>query len=246
MRYSALLAGLVLPSVLLAACQAAESSQAPAQRDAGQRHAERRAAPAAPRPDIVPRRSWHADERLVREHASYTGKVRAVFIHHTNDSNTYDCADVPRMLQALQQDHVGRGWDDLGYNFLVDRCGNVYEGRSGGSDRPVRGAHTKGFNVDTVGIGAIGDFEGDQPVPRAMLKSIASVAAWKLRPGADPHGRTRLKSASDASRFDKGTRTSFHVIAGHRDAYQTTCPGAALYRELPQLRDMVVRLRSRE
>lgn len=201
--------------------------------------------PGAPRPEIVPRSGWHADEEAAREHDSSTGRVRTVFIHHTNQPNDYDCSQVPRMLRMLEADHVRRGWDDLGYNFIVDRCGTIYEGRAGGLDGSVEGAHTKGFNAHSLGVAALGSFEEGRRVPGAMVDSIAALAAWKLRPGIDPRGRTRMVSSSDASRFDKGHRARFHVISGHRDAYTTTCPGKALYGKLGEIRGKVERLRER-
>ncbi|MFD7860762.1 peptidoglycan recognition protein [Streptomyces sp. NPDC059783] len=201
-------------------------------------------APGVPQPTIVTRADWHADEGMVREHAVYTGAVRAVFIHHTGESNAYDCADVPQMLRAVEEAHIkGNGWDDIGYNFLVDRCGTIYEGRAGGITRPVRGAHTTGFNADSVGIAVLGNYGRGTKVPRALVRALAEVAAWKLRPGSDPRGTVRLVSTNDASRYRKGEAAVLHVISGHRDAYQTNCPGEALYAALPEIRDEAAALR---
>ncbi|WP_406095073.1 peptidoglycan recognition protein [Streptomyces sp. NBC_01013] len=197
-----------------------------------------------PQPTIVTRAGWHANEGMVREHAVYTGAVRAVFVHHTGESNTYDCADVPRMLRAVEEAHIkGNGWDDIGYNFLVDRCGTIYEGRAGGITRQVRGAHTTGFNADSVGIAVLGNYGRGARVPKAIVRALAEVAAWKLRPGADPRGTVRLVSTNDASRYPKGKAAVLHVISGHRDAYQTNCPGEALYAELPAIRAAAAALR---
>ncbi|AXK31447.1 N-acetylmuramoyl-L-alanine amidase [Streptomyces armeniacus] len=202
------------------------------------------ARPAAARPDLVSRAEWGADERLVRERSKPVATVSAVFIHHTGHANDYDCADTPRMLRSLQAEHVRRmGWDDMGYNFVVDRCGTVYEGRGDGTGRALRGAHTTGFNTRSVGIGALGDFGAGAHVPRAMLEAIAAVAAWKLRPGADPHGRVRLVSTNSDSRYHEGSAARFDVITGHRDGFETDCPGDALYGQLPALRDEVARRR---
>jgi len=212
-------------------------------RQHGQARADTR--PGAPRPEIVPRSDWNADEDMVRERASSLNGVRTVFIHHTNQPNDYDCSDVPRKLRMLEADHIRRGWDDLGYNFVIDRCGTIYEGRSGGLSRSVEGAHTKGFNSHSLGIAALGTFEEGQKVPQPMVDSIAALAAWKLEPGIDPRGRTRMVSSSDESRFDKGEKAKFDVIAGHRDAYETTCPGRALYDKLGEVRKKVARLRER-
>ncbi len=198
----------------------------------------------APRPAIVSRADWRADESMVRERARYTGPASAVFVHHTGHPNGYDCDDVPAMLRALEVEHVkGEGWDDIGYNFVVDRCGTIYEGRAGGIGRPVYGAHTKGFNRNSVGVAALGTYGEGVEVPRALIEGIAKVAAWKLRPGTDPRGTVRLVSTNDESRYDKGEAATFHVVSGHRDSHQTDCPGQALYDLLPVIRDEVARLR---
>ncbi|MFC4495294.1 peptidoglycan recognition protein [Streptomyces ovatisporus] len=201
--------------------------------------------PGVPRPEVVPRSGWNADEEMVRESASPLGGVRSVFIHHTNQPNDYECSDVPRLLRMLEKDHIQRGWDDLGYNFIVDRCGKVYEGRAGGLTRSVEGAHTKGFNAHSIGIAAVGTFREGQRVPEPMVDSIAALAAWKLQRGSDPLGRTRMTSSSDASRFDKGRKAELHVISGHVDAYTTDCPGPALYDKLGEIRKKAHRLRAR-
>ncbi|WP_329129080.1 N-acetylmuramoyl-L-alanine amidase [Streptomyces sp. NBC_01476] len=199
------------------------------------------------RPVVIGRSTWHADEKSVHGKPQYDRSVKAIFIHHTDNPNDYDCkTDVPAMLLAIEETHIhDMGWDDLGYNFIVDRCGNIYEGRAGGVDRDVRGAHTEGFNVDTVGVAALGNFGKGQKVPRPMLEAIASIAAWKLDPGIDPRGRVRLVSSNDESRFPKGKAVMLHAISGHRDAYETTCPGDALYAKLPWIRDAAARLRAK-
>jgi uncharacterized protein with LGFP repeats len=200
--------------------------------------------PAVLRPAIVLRGAWHADELTVRDKPVYDATVRAVFIHHTDNPNSYDCkADVPAMLLAMEQRHIALGWDDLGYNFVVDRCGTIYEGRAGGVDRAVRGAHSEGFNTGTVGIAALGDFGEGQAVPRPMLQSIAAIAAWKLDPAVDATGRVRLVSSNGSSRYPRGTPVELNAISGHRDVYQTDCPGSALYAALPWIRRTAARLR---
>jgi hypothetical protein len=204
--------------------------------------AERR--PAAPRPAVVGRGEWGADDSLRDDPVTYTGAARAVFVHHTGHPDDYDCADAPSMLRAMYADHVLRlGWDDLGYNFVVDKCGTIYEGRAGGIDRFVLGAHTTGFNHDSVGIAALGDFGFAGAVPEPLLESVAKIAAWKLRPGADPRGRVRLVSSNDASRVPEGTAAEVDVIAGHRDIFYTHCPGDVIYAALPEIRARTDRLR---
>ncbi|MGV9338157.1 peptidoglycan recognition protein family protein [Streptomyces sp. NPDC003688] len=202
----------------------------------------------APRPVIVPRSVWlDATARHEQPAPRYDDKVVAVFVHHTDSPNGYDCADAPRIIRALYAGQTGsRHWDDIGYSFLVDRCGTVYEGRAGGVDRPVTGAHTQGFNHRTAGIAALGTFTAGVPVPRAMTDAIAAVAAWKLGlAGIDPRSHVRLVSSNGLSRYKAGTAASLPALAGHNDGYQTSCPGAALSARLPEIRNAAARLQGR-
>ncbi|WP_329194926.1 peptidoglycan recognition protein family protein [Streptomyces sp. NBC_01435] len=201
----------------------------------------------APRPAIVSRTQWQADETKRDRNAHYAGGVRAVFVHHTDTPNGYDCADVPRTLRDLYTGQTrDRGWGDFGYNFLVDRCGTIYEGRAGGADRPVIGAHTLGFNQGTTGIAAIGTFGPGAPVPAAMERAIAALAAWKLGlGGVDPADKVGLTSTNDNSRYAKGTSAWFDAISGHRDGFATNCPGEALFARLPAIRKLAASLQGR-
>ncbi|MGW0605604.1 peptidoglycan recognition protein family protein [Streptomyces sp. NPDC002644] len=216
----------------------------------------------APEPPVMPRSSWlrPGDEGHAREAGQdpggrpskqpppkYDDKVVAVFVHHTDSPNGYDCADAPAIIRRITADQTaGRHWDDIGYNFLVDRCGTIYEGRAGGSDRPVTGAHTQGFNHRTMGVAAIGTFTQGAEVPEAMTEAIARLAAWKLGlSDVDPRGDVRLVSSNDKSRFDKGEAAVLPAIAGHDDGYRTDCPGAALKAHLPLIRERAAQLQGR-
>ncbi|HZF88832.1 peptidoglycan recognition protein [Streptomyces sp.] len=222
--------------------------------EAVQEHADHRSATAratgthtAPRPPIVPRSAWLAETPPGQPPPRYDDTVVAVFVHHTDSPNAYSCAETPRIIRYLHAGQTGvRRWDDIGYNFLVDRCGVIYEGRAGGVDRPVTGAHTQGFNHRTVGIAAIGTFTAGVEVPRVMTDAIAALAAWKLGPsGTDPRARVRLVSSHSGSRYAAGTRAGLPAVAGHGDGYMTSCPGAALTARLPEIRDLAARLQNR-
>ncbi|MFG2607889.1 peptidoglycan recognition protein [Streptomyces sp. NPDC048514] len=206
------------------------------------------AAHRATRPPIVPRTAW-LDRATARSQPPprYDDRVVAVFLHHTDSPNDYDCADAPRVIRHLYAGQTGdRSWDDIGYNFLVDRCGTVYEGRAGGVDRPVTGAHSQGFNHRTAGIAAIGTFTAGVPVPRAMTDAIAAVAAWKLGlAGVDPQSRVLLVSSNGRSRYKTGTPTTMPALAAHKDGFMTSCPGAALTARLPEIRATAARLQGR-
>ncbi|WP_399120394.1 peptidoglycan recognition protein [Streptomyces sp. KM273126] len=199
------------------------------------------------RPPIVPRAQWLGDAERSQSPARYDDRVLAVFVHHTNSPNDYDCVDTPRTLRRMYAEQTGRrDWNDIGYNFLVDRCGTIYEGRAGGVDRPVTGAHTQGFNHRTAGIAAIGTFTAGLPVPRAMTDAIAALTAWKLGlADVDPRGGVRLVSSNDGSRYPAGTAVLLPALAGHSDGYLTSCPGAALGQRLPALRETAAGLQGR-
>jgi hypothetical protein len=206
------------------------------------------AAHPAARPRIVPRSAWLTGAvPRPQPPPRYDDKVVAVFVHHTDSPNGYDCADAPRVIRHLYAGQTGsRDWDDIGYNFLVDRCGTIYEGRAGGADRPVTGAHTQGFNHRTAGIAALGTFTVGVPVPQPMIDAIAALAAWKLgMAGVDPRATVRLTSSNSHSRYAAGATAALPALAGHKDGYMTSCPGAALSARLPEIRDKAARLQGR-
>jgi N-acetylmuramoyl-L-alanine amidase len=126
---------------------------------------------------------------------------------------------------------------DVGYQFLVDRYGQIFEGRAGGADRPVIGAQAGGFNTDSFGVSAIGDFTSATP-PSGMLSQISRVLGWKLGlHGRDPQGRTQLSSAGgDATQHPAGTVVPLNVVSGHHDVDLTSCP-IGLYDYLPSMRE---------
>ena len=205
------------------------------------------AAHTAPRPPIVPREVWVGDARREQPPPRYDDKVIAVFVHHTDSPNDYDCAEAPAQIRNLYEGQTSaRDWDDIGYNFLVDRCGTIYEGRAGGPGRPVTGAHTLGFNHRTTGIAALGTFTAGVPVPPAMERAIAELAAWKLGlSGTDPRSDVRLVSSNGGSRYAVGATAMLPALAGHSDGFMTSCPGAALQARLPRIREMAAELQDR-
>ncbi|MFF9402831.1 N-acetylmuramoyl-L-alanine amidase [Streptomyces sp. NPDC014744] len=197
-----------------------------------------------PKPPIVTRAGWGADESMSPEAPEYLNGVKAVFVHHTAETNNYSCADSAAIVRGLYAYHVkANGWKDLGYNFVVDKCGTVFEGRKGGVDRPVFGAHTYGFNRDTAGIAVIGTYT-DAAAPTAATTAVARVAAWKLgQYKVDPAGTTTLTAGATGgnfagTRFTSGTAYTFNTVSGHRDGFNTQCPGTKLYGQLPAIRSL--------
>jgi len=192
------------------------------------------------KPTIVTRAQWGADESLRPAGCTprYSSTIKAGLVHHTVNTNTYAAGDSAALVRGIYAYHVnGNGWCDVGYNFLVDRFGQRFEGRFGGMDRPVVGAHAGGFNTDTFGVAGIGDFSTATPAD-PMLTSMASILGWKLGlHGRDPLGKTTVTSAGGpATGYAAGTPVTIGVVSGHRDVDLTECPGATLYARLGVLR----------
>ena len=192
--------------------------------------------PARPVPRMVTRAGWGANESIVKDSPEYTGPIDVFFVHHTASGNGYSCAQSPGIVRGIQAYQVrSRGWDDIGYNFLIDKCGTIFEGRAGGVGRSVLGAHTLGFNANASAIAVIGNYDAIG-VSRTVRTSIAAVAAYKLGAyGHAPNGRVVLTSGG-SDRFAKGQRVVLNRISGHRDTGRTECPGTSLYAQLPAIR----------
>ena len=195
-----------------------------------------RALQAAPdQPEIVSRAGWGADETLRRGDTRYANATQMIFVHHTDTPNGYSPDDVPTIIRSIHTYHVrSNGWKDIGYNFLVDSFGRVFEGRAGGIDKPVIGAQTGGFNTGTVGIAVIGD--GDtQGLTTATREALTKFVAWRLDVAhVDPLGRATLVSGGN-DRYAAGRSATFRVVSGHRDALSTACPGAQIAPELDSI-----------
>lgn len=197
-------------------------------------------------PPIVSRDDWGGNELLRRNQPRYAPAVRLVIVHHTATPNDYTPDQAAAIVRGIDIYHVRtNGWNDIGYNFLVDKCGNIYEGRAGGVAKPVLGAHTLGFNTDSMGIAVLGSFGSAKP-SKAALDAVARLTAWKLGLwGADPRGTTYLTSGG-GNLHRKGKNVRLNVISGHRDGFATQCPGRRLYRELGTIRSSAARYQGRQ
>jgi uncharacterized protein with LGFP repeats len=192
------------------------------------------------RPEIVSRRRWGAGDCRPRTGAS-RGRVRVAFVHHTVTANAYTRSEAKSMVLGICRYHRNvNGWNDIGYNFLVDRFGRIFEGRRGGIRRAVVGAHTEGFNAQSTGVAALGTFSSRR-LPGPAVRQLAQLIRWKLKQhGAGTGGRPRLTSAGGSTnRYRAGKRVRFKRVSGHRDASPTACPGDALYRQLGAVRRRV-------
>jgi hypothetical protein len=201
------------------------------------------ATPSAGMPPIIPRADWGASRCKPRTTPAY-GSVRVAYVHHTVSLNGYSRSRAASVVLGVCLFHRNsRGWNDIGYDFLIDRYGRVFEGRAGGVDAPVIGAQAGGFNSESTGVSMIGNFARSAP-PRAAMDSLARLLAWKLGlHGAPATGKTQVTSAGGPSTgYRAGTRVTVNRISGHRDVDLTSCPGSALYRRLPALRRQVAAL----
>jgi hypothetical protein len=185
--------------------------------------------------------AWGADESWRDGDPRYNRRLKQVHVHHTVNGNTYSRTDVPGLVRGMYRYHTqSLGWSDIGYNFLVDRFGRIWEGRYGGAGRKVRGAHTLGFNHQSTGVALIGNHDTAGLGRRAMW-GVVKVAAWKLdMAGIDP--RQTIRSVSEGSdKYPAGTRVRLPAVDGHRDTNDTACPGGHAYARLPRIRRLAAR-----
>jgi flagellar hook assembly protein FlgD len=189
----------------------------------------------AAEPTIVTRAQWRAEEDIVRAKPLIAPTLKLAIVHHTAGSNTYTRAQAPAIVRGIQVYHVqGNGWNDIGYNFLIDRYGTVYEGRAGGMTRNVIGAHAEGFNSGSVGVSLIGNFTNATP-PKAMQDALVKLLAWRLDVAhIDPSGTVAYTSGGNY-KFKAGKVVTLRAISGHRDTGPSECPGNAAYALLPSI-----------
>jgi hypothetical protein len=189
-------------------------------------------------PQITTRRAWGANEKIVRAAPRYAPQLRLAIVHHTAGSNAYGPADSAAIVKGIELYHVkANGWNDIGYNFLVDRFGQVFEGRGGGVDRNVIGAHAEGFNTGSVGIALIGTYSSRAP-SAAAERAIASLLSWRLDVAhVDPASSSMITSGG-SPKFRAGQGVYLRAVSGHRDAGFTSCPGDKLYARLGALTEV--------
>jgi flagellar hook assembly protein FlgD len=186
-------------------------------------------------PPIIPRLSWGANEAIRRHPPHYAPAVTFAVVHHTAGSNNYSPDQSAAIVRGIELYHVkGNGWDDIGYNFLVDKYGQVFEGRYGGIDRPVVGAHALGFNRGSVGVSVLGNYDS-RPLSAEAKTALEQLLAWRLDVAhVEPLSTLTWPSLGNA-RFPKGIPVFLRAISGHRDTGFTDCPGNTLYAEIPQI-----------
>lgn len=199
----------------------------------------------AKKPKIVRRGAWGAelaDGGCAPQGPPEYGSVTGAVIHHTVNANDYSKAEAPQIVLGICRFHVyANGWNDIGYNALVDRFGRVYEGRAGGLKFPVVGAQAQGFNDQTTSIASIGDHTATKITKKAR-NAIIRFLAWKLKVSrATPAtGSITLTSGGGSlSRYPAGEAITVPRVIGHGTLGLTACPGATLEPQVGKIRKAV-------
>jgi hypothetical protein len=178
-----------------------------------------------PQPTIRTRADWGADESIMTWDPEY-GEVRGMFVHHTAGGNSYTEAEVPGIIRGIYLFHaIERGWGDIGYNFVIDKFGRIWEGRYGGIAKALIGGHTLGYNAYSFGAAVLGNYVAKQPEPM-VLQAFEELVAWKFL----------LHGVYPDTTFAYPGKKTLPTISGHRERYATKCPGDLLYAKLETIR----------
>ncbi|MGI8484408.1 MAG: SH3 domain-containing protein [Thermomicrobiales bacterium] len=178
-------------------------------------------------PQIVTREAWRADESYRFDTYGEIWPPEYVTVHHViiHHTDTPTFQDPLVSIRSIYYYHaVDQGWGDIGYNYLVDRNGTIYEGRYGGQN--VVGGHSYEYAFGSSGISIIGDYQ-DVAESAAAQAGLVAIVSWVGR-DLDPYGRQDFLEAPNLP-----------VICAHRDVNSTTCPGNMLYYDVPEIRSLV-------
>ena len=189
---------------------------------------------------VTTRAEWGANASYMSWDPEYA-KAGHVVVHHTAGTNSYSAGQSASIVRGIYYYHaVTLDWGDIGYNFLVDKFGTVFEGRSGSVAAPAGtmsiGAHARGVNTGTMGISMMGDYSTVSPSD-AQLSSVGKMAGWFLKRAgiSDVTGWASLHVWT-TERYQAGSTISMPRILGHRDVGYTTCPGNVGYSKLGAIR----------
>ncbi|MET7769173.1 N-acetylmuramoyl-L-alanine amidase [Nocardia sp. NPDC005366] len=191
-------------------------------------------------PNVISRAQWGADESIRCDEPTYDDELGGVTVHHTAGRNDYSKSESAGIVRAIYTYHARTlGWCDIGYNAMVDKYGQIFEGRAGGLDRPVQGAHAGGFNENTAGVALMGNHESETPSKNA-LEALGQFIGWRTRvAGLDPKGYTTMWSeGTEFTPYAQGESVQLPIVFAHRDVGHTSCPGDAAYDVMDRIRDI--------
>lgn len=198
-------------------------------------------------PTIISRAQWGADESKRSRAPVYDNGIKAGIVHHTATVNDYAQQDSAAIVRSVYDYHTRTlGWPDIAYNALVDKYGQVFEGRFGGMTRAVQGTHTGGFNRNTWAVCMIGEFNAVGPTA-IQVRTVGRLLGWRLAmDGIDPQGSVALTSdGGPYTRVPRGAAANLPCIFAHRDVGDTDCPGHIGYGLMNQIRETAARFNKR-
>ena len=189
---------------------------------------------------VTTRAEWGANASYMSWDPDYASAGHVV-VHHTAGTNNYSAGQSASIVRGIYYYHaVTLDWGDIGYNFLIDKYGTVFEGRSGSVAAPAGrmsvGAHARGVNTGTMGLSMMGDYSSVSPSD-AQLSSVGKMAGWFLRRAGitDANGWAGLHVWT-TERYQAGSTISMPRILAHRDVGYTSCPGDVGYSRLGTIR----------
>ncbi len=207
---------------------------------------------AGAQPAIRPNEDWgnpgwvHANEDC-EDGPSEPGYLDRAAIHHTVSSNSYPPSAVDDLLIGIYYGHTQvNGWCDIGYNFVIDRFGTIWEGRTQSIEKPIQGGHTSGINPGSVGIALLGSHQPGGPngavnPPPGAAALITSIVSWKFsQSGANPLATVQVGVKNNDTYPLVGQRLTVPAIYGHREVEATSCPGDLAMGLVSQVRQSVV------
>ncbi|WP_370465169.1 N-acetylmuramoyl-L-alanine amidase [Nocardia sp. CS682] len=196
-------------------------------------------------PKVITREGWGADESIRCEEPTYDdgpGKdgLGGITVHHTAGRNDYSREESAGIVRAIYTYHAQTlGWCDIGYNALVDKYGQIFEGRAGGLNRAVQGAHAGGFNENTAGVALMGNYTSEEPSEES-IEAMGNFIGWRAKiAGLDPVGYTTMYSeGTEFTSYALGQAVQLPIVFAHRDVGNTSCPGDAAYDMMDRIREI--------
>ncbi|MFD4352998.1 N-acetylmuramoyl-L-alanine amidase [Nocardia sp. NPDC058518] len=189
-------------------------------------------------PKVITRAQWGADESIRCQEPTYDDGLGGITVHHTAGRNDYSRSESAGIVRAIYAYHAETlGWCDVGYNAMVDQYGQIFEGRYGGLDRAVQGAHAGGFNENTAGVALMGNYETEEPSKEA-INAIGKFIGWRSKlAGINPKGTTTMYSeGTEFTPYAYDEAVDLPVVFAHRDVGNTDCPGDAAYALMDRIR----------